>query len=79
MYVFSLEMMAQRFGVKYYLQSDDTQLYLSLNPDIEIISSSSLRKIEHRIAKIRQWMTQILLRLNDDQNIYDIFGLTTLC
>ena len=79
MYVFSLEIMVQRFGVKYYWQSDDTQPYLSLDPDNEIISSSSLRNIEHRIAEIRQWMTQILLRLNDDQNIYDIFGLTTLC
>ncbi|KAK2145627.1 hypothetical protein LSH36_668g01000 [Paralvinella palmiformis] len=63
MYTRPLGIIAQRYGVKYHLYADDTQLYISLDPDNELNFSSSLNNLEHCIADIRLWMTQNLLRL----------------
>ena len=53
----------------------DTQLYISLDPDNE----GSLKNLEHYIADIQLWMTQNLMKRNDNKNKYYIFGITTLC
>ena len=67
MYTRPLGIIAQRNGVKYHLYADDTQLYISLDPDNELNFSSSLKNLEHCIADIRLWTTQkTLLRLNDN-------------
>ena len=66
MYTRSLGIIAQRYGVKYHLYTDETQLYISLDPDNELNFSSSLNNLKHCIADIRLWMTQNLLRLNDN-------------
>jgi len=52
--------------------ADEIKLYISLDPDNELICSSSLTNLEHCIADIRLWMTQNLLKLNDNKtnNIY---------
>ena len=67
MYTRPLGIIAQRYGVKYHLYADDTQLYISLDPDNELNFSSSLKNLEHCIADIRLWMTQNLLKLNDNK------------
>jgi len=66
MYNRPLGIILHRYGGKYHL-CDDTQLYLSLDPDNALNFSFSLRNLEHCIADIRLWMTQILLRLNDNK------------
>ena len=44
MYTRPLGIIAQRYGVNYHLYADDTQLYISLDPDNELNFSSSLKK-----------------------------------
>ena len=48
-----LGIIAPRYAFKYDLYADDTQLYLSLDPDNELNFSSSLNNLEHCIADIR--------------------------
>ena len=67
MYARPLGIIVQRYGGKYQLHGDDTQLYISLDPDNELNFSSSLKNLEHCIADIRLWMTQNRLRLNDNK------------
>ena len=43
MYTCPLGIIAQRYGVKHNLYADDTQLYISLDPDNELNFSSSLK------------------------------------
>jgi len=59
--------LVQRYGAKYHLCADDTQLYIALEPDNELNFSFSLKNVEHCIADIRLWMTQNLLKLNDSK------------
>ena len=58
------------------LYADDTQLYISLDPDNELNLSSSLKYLEHCIADIRLWMTQNLLGLNDTKTNIIYLALT---
>jgi len=67
MYTCPLGIIEQLYGVKYHLYADDTQLYISLDPDNELNFSSSLKNLEHCIADIRLWMTQNLLKLNGNK------------
>ena len=52
MYTRPFGIIPQRYGVKYNLFVDDTQLYISLDPDNELMFSSSLKNLEHCIAII---------------------------
>ena len=65
MYTRPLGIIVQRYGVKYHLYTDGTQLYILLDPGNELSFYYSLKNLEHCIAGIRLWMTQNLLRLND--------------
>ena len=67
MYIRPLEIISQRYGVKYHLYADGTQLYISLDPDNELNFSSSLKNLGHCIADIWLWLTQNLLKLNDNK------------
>ena len=46
---------------------DNTQLYISLDPDNELNFSSILTNFENNFVDIWLWITQNLLRLNDNK------------
>ena len=67
MYTHPLGISVRRYGVKYNLYSDDTQLYISVDPENELNVSSSLKNLEHCIDDNRFRMTRNLLKLNADK------------
>jgi len=71
-----LGIILQRCEVIYHLYTDDTRLYISLDPDIELNFSSSLNNLEYCIANIQLCMTQNHLNLHD--NKINIIYLTSL-
>ena len=68
-YTHPLGIIAQWYGVKYHSYVGNTQLYISLDPGNELNFSCSWKNLEHCIDDIRLWMTQNLLRLNDNKTI----------
>jgi len=67
MYVHHIGIVTHRYQVKYHLFVYDTQLYISLDPENQLHFSSFLNNLEHCIAVIRLWITEILLRINYDK------------
>jgi len=67
MYTCPLGIIVQRYGIKYHLYADDTQLYISLDPDNELNFSPFLNNLEHCIADIQLSLTQNVIRLNDNK------------
>jgi len=58
MYTFPLVIIGQWYRAKYHVYDNSAQLFISLDPDNELILSSSFNNLEHCIADIRLWMTQ---------------------
>jgi len=75
LYTKPIGIIARKFGVQYHLYADDTQLYVSLDLGNEQNFTSSLENLKHCIAEIRLWMTQNMLKLNDDKT--DIIYMTS--
>ena len=60
------------------MHADDMQLYISLDLDNNDELSSSLENLKHCIEEIRLWMTQNMLKLNDDKTDI-IYSISPLC
>ena len=67
LYTKPIGIIAKKYGVQYHLYADDTQLYVSLDLGNNDEFSSSLQNLKHCIEEIRLWMTQNMLKLNDDK------------
>ena len=67
-YMTPLASLLKLHGMTYHLYADDTQLFqessLSDNTSPEI----AIRKMEHCVISIRQWMKTNMLKLNDDKS-----------
>ena len=54
--------------------ADDTQIYLSFKPSSSTSQMDAVRVIEHCIEKIRCWLIQDRLLINDDKTEFMIIG-----
>ena len=68
-----LAAIARKHGLKCHFYADDTQLYITLDPDTYSLNSS-LECIEKCIEEIAAWRRSNFLKLNGDKSEYLIFG-----
>ena len=66
-YTLPLGDVIRKHGLSYHLYADDTQLYLSFNPQHQGNVDSTKTAMEACISDIRSWMTTQMLKLNDDK------------
>uniref|UniRef100_A0A3Q2NWF9 Reverse transcriptase domain-containing protein n=1 Tax=Fundulus heteroclitus TaxID=8078 RepID=A0A3Q2NWF9_FUNHE len=60
----------RQHGINFHCYADDTQLYLSINPD----ESNQLLRLQSCLDDIKSWMTLNFLHLNSDKTEVVIFG-----
>ena len=56
-----------------HFEADNTQIYLSFKPNSSI-SKSAIREMKCCIEKIRRWLIQDRLLVNDDKNEFMVIG-----
>ena len=64
----------RKHQVAFHLYADDTQIYLSFRPSIPSSKHECIAKIEECIDKIGIWMTQNLLKLNNNKTEFILMG-----
>ena len=75
LYTVPLAAIAQKHGLKCHFYADDTQLYITLEPDTCFLNSI-LERIEKCIEEIAAWIRSNFLKLNGDKSEYLNFGST---
>ncbi len=66
-YTLPLGDIVRKYGIQFHLYADDTQLYFSFDPSDSNSPIICQLKMQACIEEIRQWMTQNMLKLNDDK------------
>ena len=66
LYVTPLADIAARYGLRYYCNADDTQLYVSFNPKTS--TDVIIRNLEACISSVKCWKQTKMLKLNDEKN-----------
>ena len=64
----------RKHQVAFHLYADDTQIYLSFRPSIPSSKHECIAKIKKCIEEIGIWMTQNLLKLNNDKMEFILMG-----
>ena len=72
MYTTPLKDIIQKHGVSYHTYADDTQLYLTFRPGVEINNVCS--RLEECISDIKRWMLCNKLKLNDEKTEVLLLG-----
>ena len=57
----------RKHGLNFHLYADDTQLYISFQPGVSVSKETAISCLEACIKDIDIWMTNNLLKLNDDK------------
>ena len=64
----------RKHQVAFHLYADDTQIYLSFKPSTPSSKHECIAKIENCIDEIGTWMTQNLLKCNNDKTEFILVG-----
>ena len=75
LYTSPLGDIARKYGLRFHLYADDTQLYITFRPADPASLKCSLTTIRQCIDEIRTWMWENLLKLNGDKT--EILIITT--
>ena len=67
MYTAPLAKLLQKAGVMYHSYADDTQIYLAFEPGCTVSEASVRSKLESTLSIINEWMSQNMLKLNQDK------------
>ncbi|XP_076854807.1 uncharacterized protein LOC143509873, partial [Brachyhypopomus gauderio] len=70
LYMLPLGTIIRRHGISFHCYADDTQLYISSNPD----DTTTTLKIENCVQDIKNWMASNFLKLNSDKTEVLILG-----
>ena len=54
-------------SLEFHLYADDTQLYIAFKPSCPTSKSDGIKKLEGCIGDIRKWMSENMLKLNEDK------------
>ena len=66
-YTTPLGNLIRKHGLSLHLYADDTQLYLAFKPTDSMSKEDAIKRIEECVVDIKLWMTNNLLKLNDDK------------
>jgi len=72
LYVAPIADIVNEFDLGKMFYADDSQLYVTINPKDN--TDSSLTRLENCIARIKIWMQQNMLKLNDNKTEVVLFG-----
>ena len=72
MYPTPLKDIIQKHGISYHIYADDTQLYLTFRPGVDINNVCS--QLEECICDLKRWMLCNKLKLNDEKTEVLLLG-----
>ena len=72
LYVGPLYDITQLHGIRAHFYADDTQLYIAIDPKLDM--SSSLKRVELCLLHIKKWMKRNFLKLNDEKTEMLLIG-----
>jgi hypothetical protein len=73
-YTYPVGQIIQQSGLQYHIYADDTQIYTCFNPRVPGDTVVALFKLQRCIGKIKQWMDENKLKLNEEKTEFFIAG-----
>ena len=70
-YVSPLSDIARQFNVQYNFYADDSQIYVSFDPNADI--SNSLDNLQNCVQAFRKWMVANFLKMNDEKTTNSVW------